>query len=594
VEWATTLALATALAATTAFPAGAQERAPAAKKPAAGASTKDPRVGLKTGLTDAGVAAKTLQLLGHHDKSSGFFDSADPGNFAFANADLTFSGNFAFQGGYNGFQVWDLSNPSSPTLRKSFVCPGGQGDLSIWGNLLFMSVEDTRGRIDCGTQGVPDTVSAERFRGVRIFDVTNLDAPKQVAAVQTCRGSHTHTLVTDPNDPANIYVYVSGTSVVRSPNELAGCSGKRPEEDPNTSLFRIEVIKVPLASPQDAKIVNMPRIFADAQGNVAGLAKEGAHGPGTQTTSETNMCHDITVFPELGIAAGACAGNGILLDVKDPANPKRTIEVSDPNFAYWHSATFNNDGTSLIFTDEWGGGTAPRCRATDDPKWGADAIFTLQGGKLDLKGYFKLPAAQTEAENCVAHNGSLIPVPGRDLFVQAWYQGGITLVDFTDPAHPKEIGYFDRGPVAEKPTLGGYWSAYWYNGHVVGSEIARGIDVFDLKPGKDLSQNEIDAATLVKLDRFNPQLQSKVTWPASFVVARAYLDQLSRSKGLRADRLAHVTRDLNRAESMTGARRQAALSELSTYVANEAARAADGERVRALAAAITQLAAAGG
>jgi hypothetical protein len=412
--------------------------------------------------------------------------------------------------------------------------------------------------------------------------------------VQTSRGSHTHTLVTDPNDPASIYVYVSGTSVVRSPNELAGCSAKRPEEDPNTSLFRIEVIKVPLASPQDAKIVNQPRIFADASGNVAGLAKEGAHGPGTQTTSETNMCHDITVFPELGIAAGACSGNGILLDVKDPANPKRTTEVSDPNFAYWHSATFNNDGTSLIFTDEWGGGSSPRCRATDDPKWGADAIFSLAGGKLDLKGYFKLPAAQTEAENCVAHNGSLIPVPGRDLFVQAWYQGGITLLDFTDLAHPKEIGYFDRGPVAEKLTLGGFWSAYWYNGHVVASEIARGIDVFDLKPGKDLSQNEIDAAKLVKLERFNPQLQYKVSWPASFVVARAYLDQLTRDKGLRADRLAHVARDLNRAEAMTGARRQAALSELGAYVANEGGRAEDGAKVRALATVITQLAAAGG
>ncbi len=575
--------------------AGAQAKPAKPGKPATKAAATDPRVGLKAGFTDAGEAAKGHELVGHQPKSEGFFDLAQPGSIAYANSDLTFSGNYVYQGGYNGFQIWDISNPQSPTLRKSFVCPGGQGDLSIWGNLLFMSVEDTRARIDCGTQGVQDTVSAERFRGVRIFDISNIDSPKQVAAVQTCRGSHTHTLVTDSNDRANLYVYVSGTSVVRSPNELAGCSGKRPEEDPNTSLFRIEVIKVPLASPQEAKVVNSPRIFTDAEGHVAGLAKEGDHGPGTQTTSETNMCHDITVYPEIGLAAGACSGNGLLLDIKDPANPKRITEVSDPNFAYWHSATFNNDATKLIFTDEWGGGMGARCRVTDNPKWGADAIFTLANNTLTLQGYFKLPAAQSEVENCVAHNGSLIPVPGRDIFVQAWYQGGITLLDFTDPAHPKEIGYFDRGPfVGDKLTLAGFWSAYWYNGHVVGSEIGRGLDVFQLKSGKDLSQNEIDAAKLVNLDRFNPQLQPKIVWPASFVVARAYVDQLVRGKGLRADRTTRVTRDLARAEHLTGAPKQEALNGLATWLDKEVGRAADPPRVRALASAVKGLANAGG
>ena len=216
----------------------------------------------------------------------------------------------------------------------------------------------------------------------------------------------------------------------------------------------------------------------------------------------TNQCHDITVFPEIGLAAGACSGNGILLDICDPVNPVRLDQVVDKNFAYWHSATFNNDGTKVIFTDEWGGGTRPRCRATDLPTWGADAIFDIVDRKLRFEGYYKMPAPQTEQENCVAHNGSLIPVPGRDIMVQAWYQGGVSVFDFTDSANPVEIAFFDRGPIDAKQLVsGGYWSTYWYNGHIYGAEIARGIDVFRLKPSEHLSQNEIDAATLVRIDR---------------------------------------------------------------------------------------------
>lgn len=554
-------------------------------------TSADPRVNLAAGLSDAGEAARNLELAAHRQKPQGFFNPESPGDFAFANSDLAFSGNYAFQGGYNGFQVWDISNASNPTLRMSFVCPGGQGDLSVYKNLLFMSVEETRGRTDCGAQGVKDTVSAERFRGVRIFDISDIDHPRAVASVQTCRGSHTHTLVSDPSDAGIVYVYVSGTGQVRSPEELAGCSGLPPDQDPNTSLFRIEVIRVPLAAPQEAKIVNAPRIFADSTGAIAGLWKGGTHGEGTQSTSETSRCHDITVYSAIGLAAGACSGNGILLDIRDPANPKRIAAVTDPNFAFWHSATFNNDGSRVLFSDEWGGGTAPRCRTTDKPQWGANAIYTLENGKLHEASFFKLPAAQTDQENCVAHNGSLIPVPGRDIMVQAWYQGGISVFDFTDAAHPVEIAFFDRGPIsATELMLGGYWSAYWYNGKIVGSEIARGLDVFQLQPSDYLSKNEIDAANLVRFDQFNAQDQQKIVWPASFVVARAYLDQLTRTNGIARDHAASIGRDLDRAEGMTGQQQQAALTQLAAQLETDAQAAADPTRVRAMAASVTKIA----
>jgi len=549
----------------------------------------DPRVGLGAGLDNAGTAMSGLALVAHRDKPAGFFNHAIAGDFGYAVSDLAFQGNLAFLGGYHGYQVWDVSDPSDPTLRASLVCPGGQGDPSIYGNLLFISVEETRGRIDCGAQGVLDTVSTERFRGVRIFDISNLDNPLEVAAVQTCRGSHTHTLVPDPTDDRVLYVYVSGTSVVRSPNELKGCSGLPPEEDPNTSLFRIEVIRVPLDNPAAARVVSTPRLFADSTGAIAGLWRGGAHGPGTQETEETNQCHDITVYPAMGIAAGACSGNGILLDIKDPAKPRRTAQVSDPNFAYWHSATFNNDASKVIFTDEWGGGGAPRCRDTDRPQWGADAIYTREGTRLTEASFFKMPAPQTAAENCVAHNGSLIPVPGRDIMVQAWYQGGISVFDFTDAAHPVEIAYFDRGPLPDS-ALGGHWSAYWYNGHIYGSAIVRGFDVLKLTPTPYLSQNEIDAASLVRLDRFNPQMQPQLVWPANVVVARAYVDQLERNGGLSTDRVAQIRGDLDRAEQLTGTERESAFSGLAAQLDQDAAGAGDAGRVRALMDVVRHLA----
>jgi hypothetical protein len=565
----------------------------------------DPRVGLKGGLRDAGQAARNMELIASLPKPEGFFDPkapagtptppeqpAQPENpagagapaaagaatnapapdgvtpaaaaaaaavqntLSFTNSDLAFSGHTLYMGSFHGFTAYDIESAKSPKLLASIVCPGGQGDVSVYGHLLFMSVEQTRGRLDCGTQGIQGTVSAERFRGIRIFDIADVKKPRQIAAIQTCRGSHTHTLVTAKGDPANLYVYGSGTSAVRSGEELTGCSGKNPQEDPETSLYSIDVIQVPLASPEQARIVGRPRVFADdATGSIAGLWPGGDHGPGTQNSSATNRCHDITVFPELGLAAGACAGNGLLLDISDPVHPVRLDAVADKNFAFWHSATFNNDGTKVIFTDEWGGGTRPRCRATDLPNWGADAIFDIVDRKLRFASYYKMPAAQTDVENCVAHNGSLLPVPGRDIMAQAWYQGGVSVFDFTDSAHPIEIAFFDRGPVDPKQLItAGYWSTYWFNGNIYASEIARGLDVFRLTPSEYLSQNEIAAATLVHSTEFNAQLQSRITWPANSVVGRAYIDQLTRSRGIQAARAAAVRGALDRADGIRSPR----------------------------------------
>ena len=587
----------------------------AQQKPAA---PDDPRIGLKPGHTDAGVAARHMELVSNLPKPPGFFDPKAPAGSVtpperpegapappppdpnapppvgsgFTNSDLAFKGMHAVVGNYHGFNTYDIENARRPKLVASIVCPGGQGDVSIWGNLLFMSVEQTRGRLDCGVQGVTAPVSAERFRGIRIFDITNLKSPKQVVAIQTCRGSHTHTLVPDKNDPDTLYVYGSGTSNVRSGEELAGCSGLKPEEDPNTSLFSIDVIKVPLKTPEKAAIVNRPRLFADpTTGAISGLWQGGSHGEGTQTSRMTNQCHDITVYSEIGLAAGACSGNGILMDISDPVNPKRLDAVTDKGFAYWHSATFNNDGTKVIFTDEWGGGSRPRCRATDPLTWGADAIYDIVDKKLVHKGYYKMPAPQTDTENCVAHNGSLIPVPGRDLMVQSWYQGGISVFDFTDSANPVEIAFFDRGPINPKELVtGGYWSSYWYNGNIYGAEISRGIDVFRLLPSEYLSENEIAAANLVRFEEFNSQNQPRYVWPPSFVVAKAYLDQLARNRTIDPAREKALRAALDRGDTR-GGRNAASLDELDQMAGQLEADAAvpgaaDAKRYKALAEAI--------
>jgi hypothetical protein len=598
-----------------------------------GSTTNDPRVGLKPGFYDAGETAMGLEHIDFLKKPGAFqLSSTNPDDpavqktlnllgvsnnakmsapmrlviaqLAFANSDFAFQGTHLFQGNFYGVNFYDISNPAKVSLITSLVCPGGQGDVSVYGNLLFMSVEMPNGRLDCGTQGFPPppppepghekerplpAASPDRFRGVRIFDISDIKNPKQVGAVQTCRGSHTHTLVVDPNDKDNVYIYVSGTSFVRQKAELEGCSGEAPDKDANTSLFRIDVIKVPLAAPQQARIVSSPRVFMDPRtGAMNGLNNGGSHDKGAEKPADTNQCHDITVDSSLGLAAGACSGNGLLLDIKDPVHPKRVDAVNDPNYSYWHSATFSNDGTKVVFTDEWGGGLQPRCRATDPIKWGADAIFTLKDDHLALASYYKMPAAQTSTENCVAHNGSLIPVPGRDIEVQAWYQGGISVMDFTDAAHPYEIAYFDRGPIDAKTLiLGGYWSAYWYNGYIYGSEIARGLDVLKLVPSQFLTQNEIDAANLVQFNELNVQNQPKITWPARLTVARAYLDQLQRSKALPPERIAALDKAiLHTQKSQLGKKDLAKLHTLSASVETDASSAtnpADANRLHALA-----------
>ena len=531
----------------------------------------DPRATLKGDFRDAEQAAQNMSLVASLPKPTGFFDPQNPAGLppeeeqaddarggppsqgggrspflSFANTDMAFSGDLLAVGNYHGFNLYRLGEGDEPRLISSVVCPGGQGDVSIVGNLLLMSVESNSGRIDCGRQGVPNEASAERFRGLRIFDITDQTRPVQVGQVQTCRGSHTHSVVAQ--DERRLIVYNSGTANVRDEKELAGCVTGAPG-DPRTALFRIDVIEIPLADPSQSRIIDSPAVFADQSGQVAGLWRGGDHGEGTQTTNRTDQCHDITLFPTRNIAGGACSGNGILFDISNPRAPSRLDAVTDTGFAYWHSATFNNDGTKVVFTDEWGGGGRPRCRVQDPRTWGANAIYDIVDGKLVFRSYYKLPAPQTDKENCVAHNGSLVPVPGRDLFVQAWYQGGISISDFTDSANPHEIAYFDRGPVNEEHgTMGGFWSVYWYNGRIYGSEIARGLDVLALQPSEHLSENEIAAAMMADQGgTVNPQQQFPVTWPAHPVVARAYLDQLARADAMPVEMRTRIAAALDQA-----------------------------------------------
>jgi len=536
-------------------------------------------------------------------------------------------------------------------MVTAYTCPASQNDMSVYKNLMFMSAEANNGRIDCKPGGVKDTVSQDRMRGVRIFDISDIRNPRLVTNVQTCRGSHTHTVLEDPSDRENVYVYVSGSSSVRSPNELPGCNRLAPDENPNSSLWRIEIIKVPVANPERAEVVsraniltglrapalhgialedslNAVRALETAKGTGVGyVAKSPVSGqdillgnafvraqldtivrargdtgaptaadsatlranlqtivnrnlaptgpslvPGVSPIASTRQCHDITVYPSLGLAGGACQGHGFLLDIKDPLNPVRIDAVSDSNFAFWHSATFNNDGTSILFSDEWGGGGAPRCRASDKKEWGADAIFSIENRKMVFKSYYKMPAAQTANENCVAHNGSLIPIPGRDVMIQGWYQGGISVFDWTDPANPIEIASFDRGPIdSTRMVSGGSWSAYWYNGAIYSSEIARGLDIAELVPSEHLTQNEIDAAKTVKWTYLNAQGQPKIEWPPSFALAKAYVDQLERSKCLTAEKISSVRQSISRAERANGPQRANSLSQLATEIGTESA-----------------------
>ncbi len=611
--------------------------------------TPDPRVGLAPGLFDAGEAIWNLRLVSATPPTEPFVGQT--------NSDLAFTGPYAIQGNYDGIQIWDISDPANPESVITYVCPASQSDVSVYEHLLFVSGEGMGGRLDCSGEGIEEAVSHDRLRGIRIFDISDITAPEYVANVQTCRGSHTHTVLEHPGDDENVYVYVSGSAPVRPAEELPGCSDAPPEEDPNTALFRIEVIRVPLADPASAAVVSSPRIFENlvappthgpapddlaqieearergafivevmgqemvmpdfAVEQILGqmLAERGEEGPPTAADSTMlremlpmmiaaqmpgsddagpTQCHDITVYPAIGLAGGACEGYGMLIDISDPENPVRLSEVADSNFSYWHSATFNNDGTAVMFTDEWGGGGSPKCRASDPVEWGANAIFTVEDGEMVFQSYYKLPAPQTPQENCVAHNGSLIPIPGRDIMIQGWYQGGISLIDWTDPTNPVEIAYFDRGPVdGEVMRMGGSWSVYWYNGVIVNSEIARGLDILELVPSDVMTRNEIDAANAVQLTHLNSQGQPIFEWPATFSLARAYLDQLERHRGLDAARIASARGELDAAEGMMGSGRASALRSLADALDGDAGRALDSAKVEKLAEAVRELADAG-
>ncbi len=627
----------------------------------AGRTAPDPRVTLKHGQYDAEQAAAGLKLTANAMAPAPYRDQT--------NADLAFTGNYAVQGNYGGLVIWDISNPAKPTLASVFPCPASQNDVSVYRNLAFMSSEGNTSRMDCAPndprQPMPP-VSDMRMRGVRVFDISDIKNPKLVASVQTCRGSHTHTVVEDPKDKENVYIYVSGSAGLRNPAELAGCT----RDDPNTAgsaLWRIEIIKVPLANPSQSAVVNRANIFAglkappghgEAQQDIidAKRAADSARAaggfvvnlfgserlmspratqalldsimrarggtthnaadsaalraniqammdrrfgggnagpapkPGVDPISVNTQCHDITVYPSIGLAGGACEGHGMLLDISDVLNPRRLDAVADSNFSYWHSATFSNDGKKMLFSDEWGGGGAAKCRPTDKPEWGANAIFEIVNGKLEFRSYYKLPAPQGANETCVAHNGSLIPIPGRDVMVQSWYEGGVSVFDWTDARKPKEIAYFDRGP-ADSARLGngGTWSVYWYNGAIVSSEIGRGLDVMQMVPTEFVSQNEIDAANTVKLTYFNAQGQPKFTWPTSFPLAKAYVDQLERNKCLSKGRLSAVRASIASAEGMTGSARQAELTKLAGELSNDAKGSCDAQKVMMLRQTVTDL-----
>jgi hypothetical protein len=610
----------------------------------------DPRNNLKAGLFDAEKSVSNMKVIAEARSPQGFLGET--------NSDLAFTGKYVIQGNYNGPVVWDISNPSSPQLVVAYECPASQNDVSVYKNLMFMSAEAQNGRIDCKPGGVPQAVSKERMRGVRIFDITNIKEPKLVANVQTCRGSHTHTVLEDPKDKENVYIYVSGSSAIRPKGELDVCSNAA-SSDANSSRLRIEIIKVPLNDPAKAAVVNRASIFtglnnpkshgpgaaekaemeakkakgaftvfiaaineevelppqmvkpvidsitkarngttASAADTAAArpivnarvqqmLAAQGMSAPTGNAISESSQCHDITVYPALGLAGGACEGHGLLLDISNPVNPVRLDAAADSNFAYWHSATFNNDGTKILFSDEWGGGGAPKCRSTDKMEWGANSLFTIENRKLKFHSYYKIPTYQTANENCVAHNGSLIPIPGRDVMVQAWYQGGISVFDWTDVAKPFEIASFDRGPVdGTRMQMGGSWSVYWYNGQIVSSEIARGMDVVELTPSQYLSQNEIDAAKTVKWDYLNAQGQPKIVWPPSFSLAKAFTDQLER-KGCAASQVTTLRTQIANAEKANGAARNTALT--AAVAAAEGAKGCDGKKSDLLKKALQDL-----
>jgi hypothetical protein len=569
----------------------------------------DPRDSLKPGMYDAGMAASGMRLVSFSRKGAEL-DSVR--GLTFVNSDIAFRDHYVYQGNFAGFMIWDVKDPAKPVLVTTVACITSQGDPSIVGNLLFISAEGGANRNDCAKGGVENP--ADHMTGIRIYDVSNPRAPKLVKNVQTCKGSHTHTVVPSPTDKRVVYIYVSGSRDARPDTELAGCKNGTDPADETNSLYRLDVIKVPLDHPEQADVVTGARIFTGLDAAPQSAARQAAMAArqARDTTMAAIMrtgprnCHDVTAYPAMNLLAGACASYGLLVDISNPEKPVRLDARADTNFSLWHTAVFSNDGGKVVFTDEWGGGTQPMCQATSMLEMGGNTILTIADRKFTQHSYFKIPTAQSAQENCVSHNGGLVPVPGRDIMVQGWYQGGVSVMDFTDPDHPFEIAYFDRGSADLPPapgdtagaaasrfrgTIGGSWGAYYWNGYVYSSELARGFDILELLPSDQLSANELAAAKLVTMTEYNPQSQPKLEWPAAFPVVRSYLDQLTRSDGLSQERRTAIATALARAERQSGGARRTALTRLATEVDGDVAGAKDAGRVRAMAAAIRALAA---
>ena len=585
----------------------------------------DPRNGLKPGKGgDAGEVAHGMKLMSLTPKAA-VFDSVN--GLDFANSDIAFGGKYVYQGNFAGFSIWDISNAAKPVLMSTVKCQTSQGDPSIYGNLLFVSAEGAGNRKDCGKAPVTDP--SQHTAGVRIFDVSNPSEPKLVKNIETCKGSHTHSLLPSKKDKNILYIYVSGSGGARAENDLPGCKNGTDPADTTNAMYRLDVIKVDLRKPDSAYVVTGARIFTGlgpaprpgraggaggrgGRGDAAGAAPGGMPATPPPAPSGPRNCHDVTIYPARDLLAGACGSYGILVDVKNPEKPVRLDAISDSTFSLWHTAVFSNDGKKVVFTDEWGGGTGPMCQATSMMQQGGNTTLEITADrKFRQGGYFKPNFAQTAQENCVSHNGGVIPVPGRDIMTQGWYQGGINIIDFTDPKKPVEIGYFDRGAIDNPPpidqgppstaaggrgsarsTTGGSWGSYYWNGYIYSSEIARGLDVVELTPTADLSANEIAAAKLVRYEQYNPQSQPVIAWPAAYPVVRSYVDQLQRKNGLAAARITAINASLDASEKLTGAARKSALSKLGSEVEKDVAGSPDGPRVKTLSAEIKRLAAA--
>jgi len=410
----------------------------------------------------------------------------DPLKDGAVGTDIAFTDGHAIVGNYNGFTIYDIRNPKKPKIVANVLCPGAQNDVSVHKNLLFLSVDARRSDDSCNSQPQNDGTKPY-WEGIRIFDISDMRNPRYVKSVETKCGSHTHTLV-PARSSKHVYIYVS--SYAPSPS-LSNC---QPPHD------LISIIKVPVRQPTKAKVVATPVLFPDGgfPGDGWDIDKPGG--------VPTEGCHDITVYPEKNIAAGACMGDGVLMDITNREKPKVIDRVTDAeHFAFWHSATFSNDASKVVFTDELGGGGAATCNPEIGPELGANGIYQIVGKgkhrKLKFRSFYKIDRTQTDEENCVAHNGMLLPVPGKDIMVQSWYMGGTVVWDFTNARKPKTIGFFDRGPASNPAEAGGTWSSYYYNGYIYSSDLGKGFDVLRI------DDKRTDPAKKVRTKVLNAQTQ---------------------------------------------------------------------------------------